>query len=285
MVCGFLRRIHLEILRAMKRISRNPQKFDLMRLIDAYARAQGVDIRDQTQHDALLGQLGKQLEENRNNDILIHGLRIQAMFAYVVAALGQCRLIREEDAGDMYAFEPTIRAPDFRVVTVSNAQFLVEVKNCHSVEPPYEYGFSRQYLDAMKSYAAVVQSDLYIALYWSRLKMWSLLSTKSFQLRDDQYVISLTDAIAGNDMRVLGDCMIATIPSLSLKLLADPEKPRTIDATGQAAFTIKQAQLYCGDKLITDPVEQQLAWFFMQYGNWAESDLAAEVQNGELIST
>ncbi len=84
----------------MKRISRDPQKFELMRIIDDYARSRGLDIRDQANQEAFLADLGKQIESNRTNDILAHGLRIQTMFAYVAAALGACRVIKEEDAGE-----------------------------------------------------------------------------------------------------------------------------------------------------------------------------------------
>ncbi len=102
----------------MKRISRNPQRFDLMRIIDEYARSRGLDIRDQANQEALLAKLAKQMESNRRNDILIHGLRIQKMFEFVAAALGTCRALKEEDAGDICSVEPEMRAPDFRIVTL-----------------------------------------------------------------------------------------------------------------------------------------------------------------------
>lgn len=268
----------------MKRISRDPQKFDLMRIVDDYARARGLDIRDPGSHESLLGNLVTQMESNRTNDILIHGLRIQTMFAYVVAALGACRAIKDEDAGELYSMDPEIRTPDFRVVTVEGREILVEVKNRHTLKPGRDYRFTRAYLDGLKSYAALFQTELFIAIYWSQLNLWTLLAASDFELQGDEYFLSLPDAMKRNNMRILGDCMIGTIPSLTLKFLSDPTKPRTVGPSGQAHFTIGRVELYCGGQLIEDPLEQKIAWFLMNYGKWPGRELPPEVLEGQLIS-
>lgn len=269
----------------MKRISRDPQKFDLMRIIDDYARSRGLDIRDQANQKALLAELGAQIEANRKNDILIHGFRTQKMFAYVAAALGACRAINEEDAGEFYSVEPELRSPDFRIVTLEPRELLVEVKNCRAVSLERDYRFTRTYLDRLKRYASIFQTELFIAIYWSPLKLWTLLSADDFELRDNQYVLPLPEAIMRNKMHdILGDCEIGTIPSLTLKLLSDSTKPRTLDASGHARFTIGQVELYCGDQLIEDDLEKQIAWFLMNYGSWPCQESPAEVADGELIS-
>ena len=253
-----------------------------MRIIDNYARSRGRDIRDHANQEALLVDLGKQIEANRSNDILIHGLRIQTMFAYVAAALGTCRLIKEEDAGDLYYVESEIRAPDFRIVTLEGRQFLVEVKNCHSLDR--DYRFTRVYLDSLKAYAGILETEFFIAIYWSQLKMWTLLSPEDFELRGNVYVIAVSEAMKRNNMSMLGDCWIGTIPSLTLRFLSDPAKPRSVDASGQAEFTIAGAELYCGEQVVEDPLERQLVWFFMNYGSWPGHELSPEVREGEFIS-
>lgn len=58
-------------------------------------------------------------------------------------------------------------------------------------------------------------------------------------------------------MHILGDCKIGTIPSLTLRFIADPSKPRAVDASGHAHFTIGQVELYSGDQLIDDPLEKE----------------------------
>lgn len=268
----------------MKRISRDPQKFDLMRIIDDYARSHGVDIRDQVNQEGLLNELATQIETNRRNDILIHGLRIQSMFAYVAAALGVCRAIKEEDAGELYSAEPDIRAPDFRIITLEPRKLLVEVKNCHTLHQQRDYRFTRAYLDSLKRYASVFGTELFIAIYWSQIKLWTLLSASDFELRNEEYALTLPEAMKRNSMNILGDCKIGTIPSLTLKFLSDQTKPRAVDASGRADFTIGQVELYCGDQVIGDPLEKKIAWFLMNYGDWPGHQLPAEVVDGEVTS-
>jgi hypothetical protein len=268
----------------MKRISRDPQKFDLMKLVDDYARARGLDIRDQRNQEAFLLELKEKIESSRNNDILIHGLRIQAMFAYVAAALGACRVIKEEDAGEFYSTDLEIRAPDFRIVTLDDRELLVEVKNCHTLKPGRDYRFARTYFDGLKSYARLFRTELFVAIHWSQLRLWTLVGADCFRCLGDEYAISFPDAMKCNDMRTLGDCQIGTIPSLTLKVLSDPARPRNVDASGHAEFTIGQVELYCGDRVIEDPVEKRIAWFLMNYGKWPAHELPPEVRDGELIA-
>lgn len=268
----------------MKRTSRDPQKFDLMRIIDDYARAHGLDIRDPNNQGALLGELAKQVDINQRNDILVHGLRIQTMFAYVAAALGSCRVIKEEDAGELYSAEPELRTPDFRVVTQEPRELLVEVKNCHTLHRRRDYRFTVAYIECLKRYAVLFKTELLIAIYWAQMRLWTLVSADDFELRGPEYILTLPEAIKRNRMHILGDCRIGTIPSLTLRFIADPSKPRTLDAAGRAHFTIGQVELHCGDQVIDDSLEKRIAWFLMNYGDWPGQQLPAEILDGERVS-
>ncbi len=68
-----------------------------MRLLDRYARSRGVSIQDQANHADFLTELTRDFKANRSNDILIHGIRIEAMFAFVAAALGNCVAIKAKN--------------------------------------------------------------------------------------------------------------------------------------------------------------------------------------------
>ena len=92
----------------MKRICREDFGFDLIRMLDAYSRAQGVSISDEAKHSDFLSELSRIFEESKKKEILIHGLRAQAMFAHVAAAMGYCTAIKTEDAGDFYLVRPEI---------------------------------------------------------------------------------------------------------------------------------------------------------------------------------
>lgn len=268
----------------MKRISRDPQGFDLMRIIDNYARAHGHNIHDPKNQDGLLAELKAQIDQNRDNPALIHGMRIENMFAFIAASLGKCRIIKKEDAGDIYA-EPDISVPDFRIVTIDSQELLVEVKNNHRIRADREYRLTHRYLNSLKAYASLFKTNLYVAIYWSKLKFWTLLSADDFELRDDNYVCSLANAFKRNKMEMLGDKMIGTIPSLTFKLLSDPSKPRNVDDSGHANFVIGNVELYCGDNLIERDQEKQIAWFLMIYGSWPVHEIPSEVVDGQLIAT
>ena len=268
----------------MKRISREHTKFDLMRLLDRYARSRDSAIHDEANQAAFLADLTRDFETNRSNEILIHGLRIQAMFAYVAAALGRCVVIKEEDAGEIYTSNSIMRAPDFRIVTTDGRELLVEVKSHRPSRPTAPYSLTCSYLDSLRAYAAAFSRDLYIAIYWSRFKTWSFVPADRFDVDRDRYLLSIEEAMKRSEMAVLGDCTIGTIPHLALKLYADPEKPNSIGPDGHAQFTIGRAELFCGDELIVNAKEREIAWFLMNYGNWPSDRTPPEVLDGKVIS-
>jgi hypothetical protein len=58
------------------------------------------------------------------------------------------------------------------------------------------------------------------------------------------------------------------------KLIVDTSKPRSLSPTGEVALTFARAAAFCGDTEITDPVEHNIAWIFMQFGEWVCSEQA-----------
>jgi hypothetical protein len=268
----------------MRQIARQPPRFDIIKILDSHARRRGFDILDQANHSAFLADMADQIEKNRTNDILIYGLRAEAMFAFVASALGRCKAIKEEDAGDLYATDLAMKVPDFRIVTVDNREFLVEVKNWNERDPRKNYSLSHTYFSGLKQYASLFNKELFIGLFWSPQQLWILVSADDFERRNGSYELSLMEAIARNQMQLLGDYMIGTTPSLTLKLLSDPTKPRSVDASGMAAFTIGAVEIYAGDQRIVDDTEKNIAWFLMNYGDWPAHELPPEVVNDELVS-
>jgi hypothetical protein len=82
-----------------------------------------------------------------------------------------------------------------------------------------------------------------------------------------------------NEMADLGDMQVGTTPPLVLRVLTDPTKPRDLDAEGKVNFTIAKVELYCGGIHIEPREEQNLAYYFMLYGNWTGSE-PSEHQRG-----
>lgn len=268
----------------MKRITKQSPRFDLIRLLDQYVRRRNLNMRDESGHQQFLDDLAEQLRLHKDNEILIHGLRVQAMFAYVVAALDYCKFLKEEDVGDVYAFADEIQAPDFRLVTRDDRVLLVEVKNFHTLDPKATFKLTARYWDSLVRYAELFGEDLYLAIYWSALRIWTLVSLADQGERSGDYTILLVDALRSNQMSLLGDRLIGTTPRLGFRLFSDPGKPRGVDDEGLVNFTIGHAELFCGESVIDDPKEQEIAWMLMNYGDWPVTECPAEVREGEFIS-
>lgn len=269
---------------AVKRITRTDGPFDLLRRLDARARATKATLRDEVSHEAVLADLAKQLEGIRTNETLAHGLRVEAMFGHVAASLGQCRLIKQEDAGEIYTLESRLRAPDYRLVLIDGSEFFVEVKNHRPKDGFGEDSLTPEYLASVQAYAKAFGKELYFAIYWSQTKLWALVPDSAFILTGDRFVLSLPEAMKRNQMVRLGDVMIATLPSLTLKFYSDPAKPRRVGAEGETPFTIARAEFLCGDKVLEAGKETEIAWFLLNYGRWPAEQLPAEIESGELIS-
>lgn len=269
----------------MKRISRDPHKFELIRIADAYARSRGSTLDDQNLSESLLAELQVALREGRSNQILVHGLRVQSMFAYVAGALGHCALIKEEDAGETYALDPDqLVVPDFRIVTKDNVELLIEVKNWRPKDPLQPYLIKRSYFERLQAYGALFGQEVRVAIYWSQFRAWTLLSPRAFELSERWYSVSFGDAVQRSEMKTLGDCMIGTRVPIRTRFVTDPEQPRTVGPDGRAACTIKTFELYCGESKIERPLEKQIAWFLIWNGRWPQEEFPAEVVGGELIS-
>lgn len=97
--------------------------------------------------------------------------------------------------------------------------------------------------------------------------------------------ISFEDAFKENEMTILGDCILATLPPLTFRVVTDPAHDQSINESGEAKFRIGGIELYAAETLIVNPQEQNIALFLMLYGNWSSLEKPkANVENGKLIS-
>ena len=266
----------------MRRI--NTDEATILRLFDGFASGEGLSLQDARSHETFIARVSATLAQLRSNPIAIHGLRVQSMFAYVAGAMGECSAIMEEDAGLFLADSVDLRRPDFRIVTKTGAQFLVEVKSHSPDKPLAPFRLKASYLAKLEAYARRCGQSLKIAVYWRHVEgMWTLVDAKFLDQDKDGYLLMFPEALKRNEMSTLGDCMIGTVPPLALRLYTDPEKPRRIGPDGLANLTIERVAICAAGKEIEEPVERDLAWFFMMHGRWVETGAPAEVKDGELI--
>lgn len=200
------------------------------------------------------------------------------MFAYMAGSLGNCNLIKQEDtSGLCLVADDKITVPDYRIVTKNGTTFLVEVKNCKK----RKVLFKETYIKSLEGYAELSKCDLKIAIYWSHLKIWTLISPSWFNYQNGRYSVFIDKALALNEMATLNDRMIATKPPLKLKLIMDEEKTSEIDKNGKCLFIVKDLEIFCGNALIEDILEKNIAFQLILAGKWKEEENIV-IQNNKI---
>lgn len=85
----------------------SPNDFEVLRMLNAFARSEGISLAN-ISYERFFEKLREALAQHKQRATLMHGLRTQSMFLYVVAALGGASIISEEDRGEFYAPELNI---------------------------------------------------------------------------------------------------------------------------------------------------------------------------------
>ncbi len=264
----------------MNRIDTDPSYFQLMKLYDNFIRSQGITLQDPSE-DTFLKAFNEILLKHKQRANLIHGFRVQALFAHMAAALGKCVFITEEDSGEFFSKYEDQKRPDFRIVTDDGNQFLVEVKNFHETNLDKPFVMKKNYLDNLMNYSKYFRCELKIAIYWSKWKLWSLISPLNFDINESIYSINFFKALKQSEMHLLGDCWIGTVPPLSIRFETET---LSRSLSNHYEFKIKKVSLFAAGNCIEDEVEKNVASFLMFFGDWQNIDKPAQVEDGKLVS-
>ena len=124
----------------------------------------------------------------------------------------------------------------------------------------------------MEKYAATTGAQLKLVVFWVRWGLWTLVSPEDFVDGNGDTTLEMKNGMLANELSNLGDRVVGTRPPLRLRLTANPAKTSRFGADGKVDFTIADAEFYCDKDEIVDPVERQIAWILMQYGEWKEND-------------
>ena len=241
-----------------------------------------MSLRDPKMAEAFTGVAKETLAEALANDALLYGQRTQNMFEALVVSLGQYTLLKTEDVGVVHP-AGAFTAPDFRIILRDGSQWLIEVKNVHDTDPGRQrFRIRAADLFKLQNYASAMNYPLKFALYWSRWRVWTLIDASDLVPADDKLGIDMFKAAPLNDLSQLGDRLIGTTPPLKLRFIADTSKPHSISPDGEAAFTIGEVAVLSGTTEITDTTERNIAWIFMQFGDWVCSEPKAVLNDSEL---
>lgn len=213
---------------------------------------------------------------------ILHGWRVQNLFAEVIAALGSVRLLKSEDIGDCYYSGLKPKPADFRIRTSEGRLLLTDVKNVFTRHGSPRLALSQGELQGLERYASLAGADeVTVAAYWANLNLWTLVTLDTFAPEGDRKILTLPAAMMGNRMGELGDLHIGTRSPLTLMLGADDPQP--INEAGEAAFSVGSVELLCDGDLIDDEEEQRIATQLMLHGSWPAEEEAV-VEDGRLAA-
>lgn len=266
----------------MKRLKRNPEKFEVIDLFTAVGHGRNYRLRVEENFEDFIRRMRDSLESSMENENLIHGKRIEALFSYVAGALGECSFVKKEDSGAVFCNKPNIQPPDYAVTLKDGRRLMIEVKNCHIGNFTSAYTFRKDYLERLENYAAMQGAELKIAIYFSRLNKWCLLSRSSLTEKKGRYEVNMVTAMAKNEMFLLGDRMIGVKPDICIELIADPYKEASISDEGMASFTISDVKIYNSAVEIHNQSEKNLAFYLARFGKLS-CDLPRAITEGNKL--
>lgn len=257
--------------------------FDLLAEFGRFGLDHKVSLRDPATSAAFVAHVSEAVEQALADPALLQGQRAEAMFEALLVSLGQFRLLKAEDNGRLFPAQD-FRAPDFRVVLEDGSQWLIEVKNVYEADPRAQRRrlFGATYYRSLAAYAAATGAELKIAIFWARWSIWTLVSPEGLRAADGSLALDIATAMRVNELGRLGDRMVATEAPLRLRLTTDPDRTSPIAADGTVRLTFAKAQVFCGDRELTDPIEQEIVWIFMRHGQWSVDGPIADLDGDRL---
>lgn len=268
----------------MRQVPRKPEKFETIEIYKSLSKKEGYKLSSDAHDSQFIDRLSLEFKAAKSNPALVYGIRAQAMFEYIAVSLNNIKMIKSEDSGSIHANGKDIAIPDFRIVDKKGNEFLVEVKNFHQTDPIEPYVLEEGYFDKLIRYSEICKLETKLAIYWVKWNLWTLVPLKKLILDNAKYLLTFENACMFNEMYILGNASIGTTPPLSLKIVADTDKPRTIQEDGKTSFVIGEIQFFCGGNKIRDDNERTIAFSLMMFGNWETREPVAEIENNNLVS-
>lgn len=258
--------------------------FNLFAEFGKFGLTEKISIRDPNARLAFFAHVERSIDQALADQNLIHGQRAETMFGAMLVSLDEYALLKSEDSGTAYPSDKFI-VPDFRVVLKDGVQWLIEVKNVYIADASRQERrlMTRDYREKLAAYAAATGGQLKLAIYWAKWRIWTLVSPEKLVDANGDVTLSMSEALKVNEMGRLGDRMIGTKPPLRIRLFADPEKTSLVAPDGTVNITIGGAKIFCDQAEIVDPIEQEIAWMFMNYGQWEEAESEVKLDGDKLI--
>lgn len=264
---------------------REPARLDSLKLYEEIRPTSGTQFVTESLLDEAASIFVTNVSEVARQASTLHGWRVQNLFRGVVVSLDRVRLIKDEDEGRLFFKGQDMKQPDFRIVTDAGKTFLVEVKNKAPSRPTSDFTMSHKELDGLRRYCQLSPgSETKLAIYWAGWNRWTLTDPRWFTKDGPRARLSLEQAMRANEMVTLGDVILATEMPLSLRIIADKERPHTIADDGSCSFTIGQVEILVAGNPIERKEERRLAYTLLVFGGWSDIDTSVDTDDRELNS-
>jgi hypothetical protein len=262
-----------------------PKPFDLLGQFGIFGVERKISLRDPEAKRAFGIHVGQAVDRALADPTLLHGQRTEAMFEALLVSLGDFCLLKAEDNGRVF---PTgdFAAPDFRVVLQDGSQWLIEVKNVYEDDPFHQERqlLNRVYHQKLAAYAAATQAELKLAVFWARWSIWTLVSPGRLALGAGDLTLDMMTAMQVNELGRLGDMLIGTRAPLGLRLATNPVRSGRIGTDGLVEVVLGDFQIFSEDREIVDSVEREIAWIFIQYGQWVGLEPEPVIEGDRLLA-
>jgi hypothetical protein len=265
---------------AIQKVPRDPENLEMLRLYAAVdpIQAVGAGLRDAARLDEFLQRARTSLGRSVDTASRVQGLRAQALFRATLVALGQFRLLVDEDAGDPYYDDDAGRVspPDFRVVDRESQTLLIEVKSVKLNDPLKPFRLRARDVEAWRRWGDLTGAPVALALWWAWPGQWTLTSLDMLRARGSKLEIDVIDAMAANEMSRFGDCLLGTRPPLVFRLHVKQEG--AVDpGTSRVQVRVGDVDLLAGGRTLEDELERRIAFYFLRFGKW---EVEQELQYG-----
>lgn len=270
----------------MKKLRRSDAGIDYVRLLADHSEKLGVSEYDSRAIQEFGDELQRSLTSTARSESRLRGLRVEALFRTMVAAIGDVLLIKTEDSGELYYLGEDLSVPDYRVVTASGDHLLVEVKAVRGKPFSGSLSLSHAYIERIQRYAAMMGSQLRFAIFWEGTGWWTLNRLESFapgQAHERQWRITFAKAFATNEMIELGDYSVSTWAPLRFRALFDTQKSDTMrpGETGSFRLTTNGFRLFSQDRELSG-IDARVAWKLLWYGRWEEGEQEPHFEGNHL---
>lgn len=220
----------------------------------------------------------KNLERNFEKTNLHYGLRTEKMFESLANTMGRVEYIEKITPAHN---KTNFSAPDYKVILKDEnpikgnihyqKKFFVEVKNSHIDIKKQKFSFRKKYFQELKRYADLMEAPVKIAVYYSQVNIWVLLSMEAFTETKKKFEIDFLDALKKNEMGYIGDTRVYCKNDVSIIMGCKIEKETD---TELLCSPLNADLYYCNSLVTNNKIKNFLFMGLLQgitTGNWTNT--------------